>query len=958
MVHSRSGVHALRVATGIATLVSVFFLMSSPAAGQATTGTIRGIIKDTSGAVLPGVTVTVTGPALQVPSLVSVSDAKGEFRVSPLPPGVFSVSFELSGFQPVKRDNVRLALGFTATLDQEMGVGALAESVTVSGQSPLVDVTNPATSVDMSAESLEILPTNRDGLKAFMGTMPGVRTNLDVGASSLSDTVVFRSFGQDGQSWQMLEGIMFSTPNTGGANGSHIDFNALDSTRVQTVGSAAEMPRRGVMLDAVMKSGGNAFHGDATYYGSGGSLESSNLSSELKDFGLRNPPSLHKLWDYGATLGGRVVRDKLWFFGSVRRTGFDRDLLDAFDENGIPMQNNRRLPYWSLKLSYQMNQSNRLSGFYHDAAELEHRGGSRFVGREGREVYEGPLALWGGSWQFVKGTSLVASLQAGTFYQKAWYFAEPSYENLRAGNPDTAAVHQISTLDTFTSIRTGDVTSDGRWLHRYRYPTKGTISYYKPDLLAGSHQFKSGFDLIESGFHDRWRDKPAGNYDLRFNNGTPTQIISYNVPVTPLNYGTYFGTYFQDSWTVGSRLTLNLGVRWSRETASAPAQCHEATDFSAHACYPEISLATWTTTLPRLHAAYDLFGDGTTVVKGGFGRFANLRDLSPELTRVAKNNRQMITWTWHDLNNDKMYQPGEVNLDPNGPDFRSISGVTNTAPNPDEPQPKSDEWSLTVERQLPRNWAVRATGVYATNFDLRRLAEPLRPRSAYSIPITNPNPGFDGVVGTADDPGTSVTYWEYPAELNGIAFAGTTIVPAVGRQHYKSIELAGTRRISGGWQAAASFTATKDDVPFVDEQADNPNTEINTYNTTWETTSKLSGGYTLPFDVIVSATYERRSGTPQAPNAVFSGGKTINNIAINTDPIGTISLPATNLWNMRFAKRFGLGSGHSVEGRFDFFNIFNANFVTSQSTREGPSFLVPSGIILPRILQMGVTYTF
>ena len=161
----------------------------------------------------------------------------------------------------------------------------------MSGQSPLVDVTNPATSVDMSSESLEILPTNRDGLKAFMGTMPGVRTNLDVGASSMSDTVQFRSYGQSGQSWQMLEGIMFSTPNAGGANGSHIDFNSLDSTRVQTVGSSAEMPRRGIMLDAVMKSGGNEFHGEAVAYGSSGALESTNISDELRAVGVIAAPS-------------------------------------------------------------------------------------------------------------------------------------------------------------------------------------------------------------------------------------------------------------------------------------------------------------------------------------------------------------------------------------------------------------------------------------------------------------------------------------------------------------------------------------------------------------------------------------------------------------------------------------------------------------------------------------------
>ena len=939
-------------------LLVIHALALVPAASAQSQGAVLGVVTDASGAVLPGVTVIITGPALQVPQIEAVTNERGEYRLSPLPPGVFTITFELSGFQTVKRENLRITLGFTATVDQAMGLGTVQETVTVSGQSPLVDVTNPATSVDMSSESLEILPTNRDGLKAFMGTMPGVRTNLDVGASSMSDTVQFRSYGQSGQSWQMLEGIMFSTPNAGGANGSHVDFNALDSTRVQTVGSSAEMPRRGIMLDAVMKSGGNQFHGEFVAYGSSGALESKNLSDELKAQGVVATPELHKLWDISASAGGRIIPDKLWFFAAVRRTGFDREIFDAFYTDGTPMLNQRRLPYWSGKLSYQMNQSNKFGGFYHDAKELEHRGGSRFVPAESREVYEGPLATWGGSWQVVHGNAMVASMQSGAFYQKAWYFAEPSYENIRAGNPDTPSVHKIPTLDTFTNYRTGDATSDGQWLHRYRYPTKGTITYYKPDFLAGSHQFKGGFDYINSGYHQRQRAKLPGNYQLRFNNGLATQMISWNHPVEPLNYGNYLGMYVQDAWTIGRRLNLHLGVRWSSESAYAPPQCIPTTEFAQGGCFGHLELAQWTTAMPRIHFAYDLSGDGKTVLKGGFGRFANLRDLLPELTRVAKNNSQQTTWTWRDLNGNRDYNTGEVNLDPNGGDFQCIAGVTNTEINPDEPQPKSDEWSLTFERDLGRNLAIRATGVYATNFDLRRLEEIYRPRTAYNIPITNRNPGYDGIVNTSDDPGDTVTYWEYAAPLSGLANSSTRIIPADGKQTFKTIEIAGNRRLNNGWQMAVSYTATQADAFFADEQADNPNTEINTYNKTWETTTKLSGGYTLPWEIVTSATYERRSGTPQASNYQFSGGTTIRTIALNIEPVGTISLPPTNLWNMRFAKRVRLGSGQSIEGRFDFFNIFNANFVTSQSTRVGPSYLVPSAIILPRILQMGVTYEF
>ena len=296
----------------------------------------------------------------------------------------------------------------------------------MSGQSPLVDVTNPATSVDMSSDSLEILPTNRDGLKAFMGTMPGVRTNLDVGASSMSDTVQFRSYGQAGQSWQMLEGVMFSTPNAGGANGSHIDFNALDSTRVQTVGSSAEMPRRGIMLDAVMKSGGNEFHGEVVAYGSSGALESTNHFRRAREGGGETSRRLHKLWDVSGTLGGRIIPNKLWFFGAVRNTGFNREILDAYYADGTPMHNQPSsavLVGKALVSDEPSRTSSRGSITTPRSSSTGAAAGS--CRRKSREVYEGPLATWGGSWQIVQGSSFVTSLQSGAFYQKAWYFAEP-----------------------------------------------------------------------------------------------------------------------------------------------------------------------------------------------------------------------------------------------------------------------------------------------------------------------------------------------------------------------------------------------------------------------------------------------------------------------------------------------------------------------------------------------------
>jgi hypothetical protein len=930
--------------------VALCLVLPVLAHGQTNQAGIVGTVSDSSGGTLPGVTVSASSPTLQVPTVTAVTDERGHYRITSLPPGVYSVTYELAGFQTVKRDELKLPVNFVATLDQVMSLGSLQETVTVSGSSPLVDVTNPATSADLDKEQLDTLPTTRDGLKAFMSVMPGVRPNLEVGASGMTSTVQFRSYGQAGQSWQMLDGVMFSAPNSGGANGSHVDMNVLDSTRIQTVGSSAEMPRRGIMLDAVMKSGGNQFHGELIGYGSSGALESDNTDAELEAQGVAGVPKLHGLWDYSASGGGRIIRDRLWFYAGLRASGFDRDILNAFDTDGVtPLQVNTELNYRSGKLSYQLNDAHRLSGFYHWATEFQRRGGNQFTPKESRNIYEGPVTTIGATWQGVKGSGMVFSLQGGRWFQDAYNWAEPGY--------DDPTNHKVSTIDTFTQVVSGDALQDGTNLQRWRNHFKGSASLFKTDKAGGSHNFKVGFDYLGSEFNEARSDRPAGNFQLRFNNGVPFQISTFNYPVQPTNIDRYLGFYGQDSWQL-SDLTLSLGLRFSSDKLFSPAQCHDATDFSAQGCWDQVNMRTWNSFAPRLHAAYDIGGNGRSVIKGGWGRFSQLRDIDPDLTTANRNGPQTTTWNWRDLNGNRTYDPGEVNTDPNGPDFLSISGVTNAVPNPDENQPKTDEFSLTFERELPGQWGLRVTGVYSRNFDLRRLAEPLRPRSAYSIPVTNQDPGPDGRVGTPDDPGRTITYYEYPTSLRGAAYAGTMYVNTDGQQTFKTFEVAGTRRMADGWHAAASYTLTQLDIPFNDGQADNPNTEIFTANNTLEITAKASVGYDLPWGIKSSGTYEWRSGTPQARNAQFTGGVTIPQIVLNVEDVGSINLPAAKLVSFRMARTFAIKANQNIEARFDFFNVLNTNFVTAWTTRAGSQFLVPTAIIQPRILQVGVTYRF
>ena len=943
-----------------------------------TAATITGQVTDESGAVLPGVTVTATSPALQVPQITSVTDARGEYRLTPLPIGTYAVTYELSGFVTNRRDEIRLTVGFTARLDVQLGVGAVQETVTVSGSAPLVDVASTTTTTQLTRETLELLPTSRNSYNAMMIQTPSARTSvrLDVGGSGFNDSPRFHTMGQLGESWQGVEDIIMQSPASN-PSGSYVDYAALEEATVQVMGHSAATPTRGLAINGVVKSGGNDFHGQMYYSRTSDNLRSDNITSALEQQGITEGDRLRLRDDWSAELGGRLKRDKLWFFVSSRQRRQHDDLIGCFlpaDENNpdgplsdSPCVGTERSRFMTAKVTYQLNQNNKIVGFAQPNWRYGERGGSAVALWETR-TYRTPGSdgAWKGEYQSVVNDSFVASVLFGSFY-------------VRSGDSDLGQATRAGARDRSTLRQWGASDSTGSRNNQDRWQARGNASWFKSDGWGGRHEVKSGFDLHWARAERSQLPRgPIGNYTLEFNRGVADRIILLNSPVFPKTPMQFTHFFLQDSWTVGRRLTLNLGARFARETAVIPEQCREAAEAPSHItfpaeCYARQEMPVFTNLAPRMHAAYDVTGDARTVLKGGWARYYHMRS-SDDMQIANLNTISQARYRWRDLNGNRDYDPGEVNLDPNGADFidRTLRGIGSAFGggliNPDTSQRYQDELLLSVEQQLMADWALRATGVYASAKNQWRLANSLRPYEAYNIPITNLDPGPDGVRGTPDDTGNTITYFDYPAAFAGAAFQKPWVVnDDRANSNFKTIELQVARRYAQNWQFRASYSATKKHIPLVTNVGNNqtgflntqdPNGEIFASDNTWEWIFRAGGSYLFPYGVLGSVNFSHESGIPWARTVEVSGGRQIPSLVVNVEPIGTRRLDNLNLLDLRGEKRFSVGNGREIAFRLNLYNALNKPTVLGVQTLSGPRFNTVTSIVSPRILEWSASYTF
>lgn len=945
-------------------------ILASTLTGSAQTvgnANIHGKVADDTGGALPGVSVTVASPALIVGQINAVTEGDGSYRFAELPIGVYRVTYELSGFQRHVREGVQLTAGFSAELNVPLKIGAVAETITVSGQSPVVDTTAAAPSVTLSSEFLtEVLPVTRR-IQDILATTPGMSTRFaaDLGGGT-SGGGAYTNYGITGQSTMLMDGVntrQDAAIDQGTGNGP--DIGTVEEMQIVTIGGGAEQALPGVFLNMIVKSGGNQFHGRYEVQSVNEKFQSNNVTAALRAQGVTTGDGFKSGNEGSADLGGRIIKDRLWFYtaGRYRKTertalgfskapGADGVFMTADDEPAF-----RNSTDWNrtVKGTYQMTSKLKAIGFYakhHEFFDPYPDTNPRFQPYPGtRTFFWDPNQMKGE----VQGT-LSSRLMFDVLVGRQKYFA--------AYRAQESAPDAPRTFDNVTQLSLGpNLTQDTR--PRQSWGPSGTLSYFPAGSFFGKHELKTGFTSMLQYYATGRPDGKHGNYQLIFDTiggvaHQPSQIQTFNFPLAPRNNLNEGGMFVQDTWRASDRATINLGFRYDIFHAYVPPQTKEQGQFGSAGSYSEVEAITWHEVAPRFGVAYDLTGDTKTVVKGTLGKYNH----SPGDAFGDFHNKNTITTTtyrWRDLNNNGDYNPGEVNLDTTctGCDFISIAGgAANNILNPDLADPRTYEGTLTLDRELMANVGARVSYIYVRQSELYQSVNVLRPYNLWNVVAPRLDPGRDGVAGTADD-GQTVNVYGYGPAVSSSAFVGNQRLsrPADRAARLQTIEAVVTRRTTGQWGLLGSVAANKNDRPLVGI-IQTPNDEYFDRDTTWDWSAKITGNYLLPWKFDLSGTYQIYNGVKGLRTNLFRTIGSAGNITLRLEPYGSQQGPARDLLNFRVARNFALNKGSKIRASVEVLNALNSANPWDISFVSGPTFGQWGTIDSPRIARFNLSYSF
>lgn len=915
---------------------------------SSTTGTIIGRVTDGSDAVLPGVTVTASGPAL-MGVRTAVTDQNGSYRFPALPPGEYRLTFELGGFSMVVREQLQLALGFTATVNVAMQLASLKESVTVLGASPVVDTQSTRVQTNYTAERLESLPNARD-IWSIMAASPSVRQAVvDVGGSSAGSQSQFVTYGTRAQNQPMIEGMLMSQIGTaGGSVTFYYDYGSFAEVSVNAAGNSADMAMPGVQFQYISKSGGNDFHGGGLADYQNEKIQSFNIDADqiARGASSKTDNRLNSYYDRNVDIGGPVMKDRLWWYTSVR----DQKMQVRYPNFPVgPFQT--RLTNITGKGTYQLSTNNKLIVYGQAGKKLQPNrlgtatiggpGGSRsFAIHESADSTEGQDYLgwvYKGEYNRVISNAAFAEIRAG---QVGYYW-------ITSGYSDDPRREDIGNLKV-----TG---GNSRWRSDVaRNQLLGSLSLFKTDW-AGTHSFKIGFELYRDV---QTRDEKGypGNLLHVFNNTAPIEVRQYipSISDSRLFAG---GAYITDTWSAG-RLTLNLGVRIDRYRGYLPAQSRPASQFAQAAEFAAIDrVMSWYLPAPRAGFAYQLTKDAKTVLKMNAGRYW----WNPDVNVASSVNSNIATgyerYTWADRNGDRVWQPGEQG------NLIARVGGAGLRLDPNLKDSYTDELASWLDHELLPNFGLRTGFVWRGQRQLRQTRNVLRPFSAFTVPVQVRDPGADGRLNTSDD-GASLTLYNLAPEFVGRV---QNLVMNVGEKNdYYTWELTANRRMVDRWSlmASYSFTWNRENLGSPGAAANpvraadsplSPNDMLHTsdgryHHTLWNVKlhTVLDGPWNLRFSPLV------RSQAGQAFGRTFVAALNYGSQRVLAEPLGTQRQDTVTIVDARVERVFRLRRSIRMSTRLDLYNLLNSNAEDFITWASGASYLYPNSIVPPRIVRFGV----
>lgn len=932
---------------------TVALLVAATAQAQQT-GAISGVVRDNQGGVLPGVTVNVSGETLGGAARSTVSTEQGLYSLTGVPPGSYTVAFELTGFATQTRDGVAVQVNRTTRLDIELGVGGLQETITVSGETPVVDVSSTVTQTNITKDMYETIPTGRNPW-VMAGLVPGVVTGrLDVGGTEGMQQYNLEAFGSaDSQKSFSIDGLKTNWPGgSGGATMQYYGFEMYEEYNMQTASGTAESDVSGVYMNMVTKSGGNRFTSDHNFYFMNDSLQGDNVDDELKArMGIApggqtgaagNPVDIS--YDWSSTLGGPIMKDKVWFFGATRRWRLDQLQIGATNPDGSQAIDDNLIENYMGKVTSQVTGSTRASFMYNkNIKNRYHRRDSPylFVDDQASVLQDQPAQNYVAQFNQIIGQKGVFDARFG----RMWGDFPSRYQD----GATQIAVRDVSTFQRFNAAEIQSVNPN------HRYQANGTYSYFVPRLIGGTHDFKVGVQLSwERMAYDRVRN---GDILLEMRDGVGFQGRIANTPIVSDHKMETWGAFVQDRWTIG-RATINLGVRFDGASGYLPEQSSPAGTFVGERAYDQTDIYDYSLNVaPRIGVSYDVFGNGKTAVKAYFGRFYN--QFGSEIVESANPNalsEQNVVWT--DANRNRTLDAGEL-----GPLPVFARGLFPTF-DQDADRPYSDEINIGVEHQIIPNLAVGVSYHRRQHRDGLGIVDLARPSSAYT-PETQPY--------TYNGQAQSLTVYKLQPDFGTLRNRVITNVDVL-KSDYDGVQFDVQKKMSNRWQMMAglgwqrhkgfdhSGTFTN---PGATTDFNNPNYLINRGDgsvfTELPWTFSTSGSYQFPYDVTVAAKYNARAGDPLIREAVFTFANpttTQPSETIRVEQRGEDRTETVNKFlDLRIAKRQRI-SVANLEVSLDLFNVLNANHVLGQNTTLGATFGRPNRILTPRIIRLGATLRF